>query len=282
VTQQGIVLFAHNNGLINYGSMAAFCAKQIHAHMTPKPICLVTDELTWVSLTDEQQMWFDSHVLIEPNLMGSRSRTYRDGYKQVEKAPYYNDTRTFAYDLTPFDETLVLDLDYVVFDNTLDQVWGSNTDLLINTEIAEVRSPMSTRTFLLDDLSVPMFWATVFYFRKTERVRKFFKILEYLADKYQYYSLLYGYQPGLYRNDHTFSMASHIHGGYNGCYSFAKPLPNSRILTSWDTDEVLKITETEAVLKTRKARENDLPVRITSNFHCMNKRSLLSHINAVI
>jgi len=272
---QGILLFAHNNGLINYGDMTSYCAEHILANMDPRPICLVTDSETRKTV---DRKLFNQIIEVEPVTKETNLRNYRDGDNDGKKAIYHNNTRARAFELSPFSETLVLDTDYLVFDNSLDRVWGSRNDLMMNKSIASVQAETPPKVFRLDDVCIPMFWATAFFFRKTDKARKFFKIVGYVAEKFDYYGLIYNYRTAIYRNDHAFSVANHVASGYIESHSFARPLPNPHLLTSWDTDEILELNYEGMIVKTKRGGKW-FPVRVSNNVHCMNKRSLLKHIN---
>jgi len=254
--------------------LASYCALLVGKNMEQRPICLVTDSETRKTI---KPSLFQQIIEVEPVTKDTNIRNYRDGDNGSEKAIYHNDTRARAFDLSPFTETLVLDTDYLVFDNSLDRVWGSRNDLMMNKSIASVQAETPSKVFRLDDVSVPMFWATAFFFRKTDKARRFFKIVGYVAERFDYYALLYNYRSAIYRNDHVFSVANHVASGYIETPSFVQPLPNPHLLTSWDTDEILGLSPSGMIAKTKRGGKW-FPVKVSSNVHCMNKRSLLRHV----
>ena len=65
---RGILLFAHNNGLIDYGDMASYCAEHILANMDPRPICLVTDSETRKTV---DRKLFNQIIEVEPDETGT-------------------------------------------------------------------------------------------------------------------------------------------------------------------------------------------------------------------
>lgn len=238
-------------------------------------MCLVTDPQTRETIDPGL---FDTIIETAPVTKETNIRTYRDGDNDSKKAIYHNNTRARAFELSPFSETLVLDTDYLVFDNSLDRIWGSRNDVMMNKSIASIQAETPSRVFRLDDVSIPMFWATAFFFRKTEKARKFFKTVGYVAERFDYYALLYNYRTAMYRNDHAFSVANHVASGYLESSSFARPLPNPDLLTSWDTDRILELSHSGMTVETKRGGKG-FAVRVSTNVHCMNKRNLLKHIN---
>ena len=88
----GALIFAHNNGVIDYESMAQWSAKNIQRHLGI-PTKIITQ-----SCAESNSRWFgdfDQHV------------------------PWHNLSRVTAYEASPWDRTLVLDADYVVASDQL-------------------------------------------------------------------------------------------------------------------------------------------------------------------
>ena len=59
-------------------------------------------------------------------------RLYKDTSHTVKNLSFYNVNRCDAYDLSPYDETILLDADYLILSNTLNQCWGHNNELMMN------------------------------------------------------------------------------------------------------------------------------------------------------
>ena len=49
--------------------------------------------------------------------------------------------------------------------NTLDQVWGSENDFMINCQYRDIAGRHGGNVSYIDDFTIPMYWATVFYFK---------------------------------------------------------------------------------------------------------------------
>lgn len=146
--------------------------------------------------------------------------SYRNDIDTGQFVEWKNMGRHRAYDLTPYDETLVLDIDYIVQDDSILKYFDVDFDYLL-TRSARLLDGSPTPT-LMGTNSLPMVWATVFMFRKTERSRMFFAMVDRIQENYHYYRDLFNVQSRTYRNDYAFAMADVI---INGFYIDHKSLP---------------------------------------------------------
>ena len=109
---QGIVLFAHNNTEIDYGSVAIANATMIKHHMGVDAITLITDEGT---VRHMNNTWdkniidstFENIKVVKRRRIDNNKR-YRDTRHTVNLLPFYNINRSTVYTETPYDETLVI------------------------------------------------------------------------------------------------------------------------------------------------------------------------------
>ena len=108
---QGVLIFAFNNEATDYISMAAWSAKNIRRHLN-LPVAIVTDNPAAAA-----QHKFEHIVVTAPDTGGSRH--FADYGTTVT---WHNAGRITAYELSPFDQTLVLDADYVIASDRLLQV----------------------------------------------------------------------------------------------------------------------------------------------------------------
>jgi hypothetical protein len=112
---KGVVIFAFNNELIDYEKIAKLNASMIKYNMDV-PVHIITDA---------------------KNNISPGKRHYKD-YNQV--LSFNNSLRWNVFELSPFDETLVLDADYLIMNNHLNAVWNSRNELMINTDIVPLFS----------------------------------------------------------------------------------------------------------------------------------------------
>ncbi len=277
---KGIVIFAQNNGYVEYVQIA--CASAGYARKSLSgfdEICLITDKKSLENDKELVDRYFDRTIII-PESNDSTMRLYRDTSKNTEGAYFINKSRSDAYTLSPYDETLLIDCDYFAMTNQLDGVWNSKNDFMItknHTDISQVKISNIAR---LSDTSIDMYWATVVYFKKSEFAANLFSLISHIKVNYQYYYKLYKCDISLYRNDHTFSIALHI---LNGEVGTAVPeLPFATLMNSFDTDEIFRVDRHDDLLMiTAKHKKNTVRnvVRLQrSDLHIMNKRSIIKHL----
>ena len=93
-----------------------------------------------------------------------------------------------VYNLSPYDETLVLDADYVVCSDQLNRLFEMSPDFLAPITAYDVTN---TRTF--DDLNwfgnnrMPMAWATVMRFRRSLLSKSVFDMMSMIRNNWQHY-----------------------------------------------------------------------------------------------
>lgn len=238
-------MFAHNNKEIDYFKMAVLNAYLIQKHLglDKGQITIVTD---YASLDygknslgeDFVHGACDSFVFVEidTEFKYKNSRIFKDTYYSPKSLPFYNVNRADAYDLSPYEETIVIDVDYLIFSDALNNCWGSNNDLMMNWEFNDI---MSERKFQgldrLNPLGITMYWATVVYFKKTPESETFFNLVKYVRDNRDYFSDVYKFDNRLYRNDFSFSIAAHMMYGFKD-----KGLPQLpvKLYKTFDTDDI--------------------------------------------
>lgn len=278
--KRGYLYVAHDNGMLDYGTMTFCSALSLKKH-TEYPIALVSDKETWDSLLDKYPQ--AEHLFQETILVNKPKTEQQRRYKKIrnfEAAPYYNQTRSEVYSLTPFDETLLIDSDMIVLDDQYDLVWGSDNDVMVNTGISRLIGNYDDPHIIkrLSESTIPILWATVTYFKKNERVGQFFDLVSYIRENFKYFGNLYGFEPKLYRNDYAFSIASHIMSGFiYGSDNFVKSLPVDSTLFAWDGDLLLDVGEDHLLFSV----DNTLVKTYTST-HIMNKFTFLKHQEKMI
>lgn len=287
---KGILLFAHNSPEIDYGSMAVLNSFLIKHYMTNNNISLVTDEGTFNYLVDKYgkktiNSLFEKVTYTDKHKIKENKRLIRDTTSTEKVLPWYNFDRLYAYDFTHYDETLVLDVDYLIFNNALDYVFGNIEDFLMNSE---VRPLMREHTWFTDEervslTSIKQYWATAFYFRKNDYTKSMFEFGKFVLENYDYYKMLYKTKGKTFRNDHLFSIVNHTFSGLLGAEIKSLPIPY--ILTAPDYDELIDIKEDEATFLTAKPRETyDFILTKTknTNIHVMNKQSFLRQNDKIL
>jgi hypothetical protein len=193
--------------------------------------------------------------------------------------PWHNRTRSDSYAISPFEETLLIDADYLILDDTLNGVWGSAHDILLNRRVVPLHhDTLPTQEIWLDSTGIEMCWATCVYFRKTPTAAIFFDIIQHVREHYDYYSMIYGFPVQLYRNDYAFSIAVHMISGFKRCDEIAT-LPSPFLFTSFDCDELIDVPDKDDLtflLNDPKERWRFTLTRTKGiSVHVMNKFSLV-------
>ena len=257
---RGVIMFAHNNTEIDYFRLAVVNALLVQKNLGIKNITVVTDphSLAQGEKTLGKRLIkkaINNIIVIEKDkkFKALNQRLYKDTSHTTKYLPFYNVNRCDAYHLSPYDETLLIDVDYLILSDTLNHCWGHNNELMMNWKYQDImyerKDPSLAR---LNDMGITMYWATVVYFRKTEYVESFFNIVSHVKNNPQFYKDLYQWQGTLYRNDYSFSIAAHMMSGF-----VDKGIPQlpTTLYKSFDTDDIHSaIDENTIVMYLEKPR----------------------------
>jgi len=195
---RGAILFAFNSPKYNYYSMAEYTAKRIN-HFLDLPVTLVTDK---ESLPVKSKYKFDEIVTVEPD-----KNNKRDWGIWINKGRYQ------AYELSPYDETLLLDVDYMVNSNTLLKTFDFCVDFCCHDTTSFLMHPTAAQE-ALSVYSYNTLWATVVTFRKTKRAQQIFNCLEMIQKNFTHYANIHNFIAGTYRNDYALTLALRIVNGH--------------------------------------------------------------------
>jgi hypothetical protein len=270
---KGAFLIARNNGHIDYVKQAVFLAKRIKKYLNI-PVTVATDSADYLKDSFDIQI-FDQIISLDYT-NESNLRYFFDGALTKKTASFKNNNRASVYNLSPYDETLLMDTDYVISNSLLKPVFNSSADFLIykkSNDIAKVRD--ESEFDKISDTSVDFYWATVVYFRKTDTNRIFFNLVSHIEQEWNHYRRVYQITSSLFRNDFAFSIAIHIMNGFQSG-NFAQQLPGSMMYTT-DKDVLWKMNEDEMMfLVEKKDYLGEYTAIKTSGqtIHVMNKQSL--------
>lgn len=284
----GILLFAHNNSQIDYSNMAYIAAKFAKKNLKV-PVSLVTDSgtLNWLENNNIlAKNEFDKIILTDDlKIKEIHNRRFYDGSLSYKKANFKNNYRAMAYDLTPYSNTLVIDVDFLVVNDNLSSIWDSNSDFMINKKSVDLSKTRSTFEFeRISDTGIDFFWATAFFFRKTYWTKTFFDLCQHIVENYNYYRFVYQINEPLLRNDYVFSIAIHIMNGFSN-KTCPPPLP-ATIYYCLDKDELIKVKNSTSFLflieKKDHLGEYVLTKTENLNIHIMNKFSINRNADALL
>lgn len=285
---RGIVLFGINNANIDYIKLAVIAAGFIRKNMPNTQICLITDSHSANNTPFKLNSLFE-HVVLMPDeeQQFENKRTYRDTQYHHFEDSFKNETRSSVYDLTPFDETLLLDTDYLICNNVLSTVWGNIEEVMINRDAIDLlHEPLRNEEDRLNKFGIKMYWATAIYFRKGEKAEQLFRLVQHVKKHWGFYKLTYEFPGTLFRNDYAFSIAIHILNGFTDTTDYFPPLPDSKILSSLDTDQFFKIKYANELVLFANDKKDTWKFYATKikglNVHCMNKISILNNADKIM
>lgn len=266
----GAVIFAQNNGAIDYVKIATFSARQINRYLNV-PVSLITDSPDAVTDTDV----FDKVIVINSNT--SQTKQFYDGTLTSKQLVWKNQSRSQVFDLTPYDTTLVIDSDYIINSPVLLPAFDSNSNFQIYRTSLDLAGWRNTNSFdRLNQYSIPFYWATTFIFKKDAVTQAFFNIVDNIKLNWEYYRLLYTIDSKVFRNDFAFSIAIHIMNN-NTTGEFATALPGNMTYIL-DRDLLVDIADDKMKFLVEKEGyhgEYTLVKTTGLDVHVMNKLSLL-------
>ena len=273
----GALIFAHNNPIIDYVKLAVFAAKRIKRFLNI-PVSIVTDSKDWLLKTHPNHP-FDK--IIEIGVESATHKTFNDGSLSSTKFEWKNVSRNRAYELSPYDTTMVVDSDYIINSDILKTAFDRVEPLQIYSKSFDLAGWRDKTYFeRINPYSIPFYWATVFVFQKNQITESFFDLVTYIKVNWSYFRVLYTIETAMFRNDIAFSIAIHImNGKTNG--AFATALPGAMTYIQ-DKDLLLSIDNT--TMKFLVEKEHYLGEYIAAktqgiDVHVMNKQSLVRFID---
>jgi len=272
---KGILVFAYNNRSVDYVKQAAFLAKRAKQYLD-LPTSIVTDD---ISHAEQWKDLFDEIIYCKSTAI--TAKTYNNGTMAKQKLLFKNDTRPRAYELTPYEQTLLLDTDYVIADTTFKHCFDGPNQFMIYKDAHDIAGFRDYSEFKrISDVGVDFYWATCVYFRKTETTEIFFNLLKHIQNHWTHYRQIYRLETPVYRNDHVFSIAIHIMNGF-AKGDFAKKMPGKMYYIT-DKDVLHRLDNDEFVLLLEKEKylgQYTLANVKGKSLHVMNKFSLMENVD---
>ena len=240
----GALIFARNNEHVDYVAMAEWSAKNIERHLG-----------------------IPTHIVTGDSEPATNTRHFTD----IGNVTWHNLNRMDAYRLTPWDCTLVLDADYVVASDQLQSILDTDQDFLAHRWAYDVTG---CNTFdglnYFGNNTMPMWWATVIMFRKSQHAELIFDSMQMIRDNWTHYRNLYKNTNATYRNDHALSIALGIVNGHTldhpGIpWALASLTPEHKLI-QLDQD----VYRVDFINTENKARW----IELRQDFHAMGKQQL--------
>jgi len=274
--KKGILIFAHNSRDIDYALMSLISAKFAKTNLQV-PVSLVVDKFTieWMQTSgiyDLSLETFDKIIEIEKPVT-QNIRVLNDGYTS-KTVPFVNSNRASVWDLTPYDRTLLIDSDFLIMSDRLEEYWEVDSSVMLSSSMQDVRGD---RKGILDswvsETGIALYWATTVMFTKNNESKIFFDLVDVIRTNYNYFADLFRFNPKQYRNDIAFSIAKHM---LNGFETRGENLPP--ILTLLDKDLIHSIDKNQlrVYLNDNMSEDHVVIASIKDlDVHVMNKQSII-------
>jgi len=274
--KKGILIFAHNSRDVDYALMSLVSAKFAKSNLQV-PVSLVVDKFTveWMqtsNIYNLSQEIFDKIIEIEKPVT-QNTRVLNDGYTS-KTVPFVNSNRASVWDLTPYDRTLLIDSDFLVMSNRLNEYWDVDSNVMLSPAMQDVRGDRKgVLDYWVSETGIPLYWATTVMFTKNNESKIFFDLVDVIRTNYNYFADLFRFNPKQYRNDISFSIAKHM---LNGFENRGEDLPP--ILTLLDKDLIHSIDKNQLRVYLNDSMSEDHVVMASikdSDVHVMNKQSII-------
>ena len=240
----GALIFARNNERIDYEAMARWSAKNIERHLG-----------------------IPTHIVTDTSRVDSGTRHFSD----LGTVTWHNTNRMDAFDLTPWDRTIVLDADYVVATNQLRSVLHCNTDFVAHRWAYDVTGCNDFQGLnWFGDVGMPMWWATVMVFNKCRTAELIFKAMGMIRDNWTHYRNIYKISKSTYRNDHALSIALNIENGHT---LKTTDIP-WRLASVTPSHKLVQIDQDRYRVDYLTSDKKSKWIEISQDFHAMGKQQL--------
>jgi len=272
---RGVVLFAFNNASVDYIKQAIYCAKRVKKYLQ-LPVQVITDDVDHVKTFPFYEKYVDI-VTYQPAPL-STTKTFNNGLYTSKELQWKNSARNSAYELSVFDNTLVIDTDLLVSNNKLLSCFDTLEDFMIANHYNLVNNKTENSFNRISDKTISMYWATILYFTKSATAKTVFDLVSHIKENYNYYRTVYDIVETKFRNDFAFSIAVHMMRGFENSTQWPKQLP-SDMWVSTDKDILINVTNNTIKLLSHRSYDY-LPVNLKdATVHVMNKFSLNSFID---
>lgn len=210
---KGYLLIANNNAANDYLKQAVYCAKRIKTFCNDASVSIITNSVKYLEENYESDV-FDHIISSHKHIRDlANSRIVFDGALSHKTVQWKNAGRDRAYELTPYDETILLDTDYIVSNDMLNKCFGSENDIMMYKKSKYLGHEVIEEFTRCNDVSIDFYWATVIYFKKSQTAEVLFDMVAHIRENWYYYNNLYQINSPNFRNDHAFSIAVHTLSG---------------------------------------------------------------------
>jgi len=261
---KGALLFAFNTEEIDYVNMANIASQRIN-HFLDIPCTLVTDST--ISLASHS---FDQIIYLDSDKSNTKN-----------KKVWINKGRYRAFDVSPYQETMLIDTDYVVNSPMLSTVFDFYDDFNCHNTTSFLMHPNVPQE-KLGMYSMNALWATVMFFKKTNRVNQLFKCMQMVQENYDHYRNLHGFNSSTFRNDYALTIANRIVNGHIDNSADCIPwnlVHASERTTITSTDTANFNTEFKVTLDIPNKNKKEYTIIKDTDFHMLDKKNFMELFN---
>ena len=265
-TMKGVLIYAFNNASIDYFRQAVWCADRVN-HYLNLPVTIVTDE---VSINNRET----THSIVLSVAESGGRRVYNPSVSDRGDT-WFNGNRFQSYDLSPYEQTIVIDTDYVVCSDQLLILFDLNLQVTAMKHVYDItgRDGFKPYQSISDSKGLHHYWATVLYFDRSSMAQDFFVMMDMIKHNYPHYADIYRFRTQPFRNDFAASIALNTIYGH---------IPDAIPVIPWRMANVFSdvgiTTEDQQTFElTYSVGKDNAFKRITTtgqDFHFMNKVEL--------
>jgi len=282
------MMFAYNNEQLDYTQLGIVAAYAIKKHMPSYPVVLVTnqasiDHCNAVYGKEMMDAAWDSIIITEPP-NEHNMRLHQDGAYNSFNAQFTNTNKHDIYNLSPFDETILIDTDYICGNANLAMLFDGQHDVAMYRDAKNLclEDPLPTEQWL-HHAGIRMWWSTVVYWRKSNEAMHFFNIWSEVKKNWEYYRFLYKFPGLLYRTDYSASIAAHMCNGWQDS-GFIGEIPNFMRYQD-QRDDIVDVTVPSrwVMLSNMPSEYENVVVEIDGeDIHVVNKKSIIRNFDKII
>lgn len=291
MSYNGCCFFAYNNDQIDYVKIAMLAALYVKKFMKNNNTCLITTEGDYNWLLESQdtelaERAFDEVVFTNNVEHKANVRKHHDSPWTTFESHFKNSNKYLINTYSPFDKTLLLDIDYFVRNDSLDYLFENDISVGMFDSAIDLRSDTShLYEQYLNPVGIPMWWSTVVYFDKSEQSQQFFDMWAHITEDYDFYKFLYNWPGKMYRTDYCVSVASHILNGMQQGEHIHKIIYGAMKYMD-QKDDLIEIKDADDWIFVSNDRDENWKDILTrnkrDNLHVMNKRAIERNFDSML
>ena len=279
--KQGVCFFVYNNTQLDYVDLLMLAARYVKEYLK-LPVCMITDKGTYSWMLESQSEsdidTYIDYIKITNDQFKDNPRTHRDSPWSEFTAQFQNSNKHKIWEYSPFEQTLLMDTDYIVKNNFLLQSFNNKGVSMYDNAVSARNDTPHRNEVLLYPSGIKMWWSTVVYFDRSEFSKMFFDLWEHVADNYEFYQFLYNFPGGLFRTDYCVSIAVHILNGMEESTTIDN-FDNMPMHYISQDDDIIDINDKQDWIclgcDQKENWKNILIKHSNLDLHVMNKRALL-------